>query len=197
MTALMSKSLLVTDRLLAKEPGSVEHLARQAEQLAALGTAYFNAGRYPEAIGFYRRAAPTLAKGALEMSDARARLVHAMNEGNLAAALMKAGAFDEAGKSFDTADRIFRQLLQSDPDNIYSRYSLAQVEIYRGEMYAKLAERTGDPAQRSAYRGKARASLESGVARLRKVDEQYPLSGSDRVPLDAGLALLATLPTAH
>jgi eukaryotic-like serine/threonine-protein kinase len=196
MTALMSKSLVVTDKLLTKEPGSVEHLARQAEQLAALGTAYFNAGRYPEAIGFYRRAAPTLAKGALEMSDARARLVYAMNEGNLAAALVKSGATDEAGKSIDTADRIFRQLLQNDPDNIYSRYSLAQLEIYRGEMYVTLAKRTGDPRQRSDYRRKARASLESGVERLKKVDEQYPLSGSDRTPLDAGQALLAGLDTA-
>jgi len=193
MTVLMSKSLTVTDRLLAKQPGSVEHLARQAEQLAALGTTYFNVGQYRQAVEFYRRAAPTLARGALEVSDARARLVYAMNEGNLAAALVKSGDLEEAGKSLDTADPIFRQLLQGDSDNLYTRYALGQSEVYRGEMHVTLAARTRDVDARAGYLRQARASLESGVARLKKVDEQYPLAGEERAPLTVGLALLARL----
>jgi non-specific serine/threonine protein kinase/serine/threonine-protein kinase len=190
---LMRKSLAVTDRLLAKEPGSVEHTTRLAEQLSAVGTAYFGAGHSEDAIAFYRRAEPVLAKAAKETADARARLVYAMNEAELACALAKSGETAAAAPPFADAERVLHELLQRDPDNLYSRHSLAQLEIYRGEMFARLADKAQDQRTRLDFRRKALASLTPGVARMQKVNEQYPLAGYERTPLDTGVALLSAL----
>jgi hypothetical protein len=70
------------------------------------------------------------------------------------------------------------------------RFNLAVLEIHRGEMYADLAQKAARGAQLDHWRN-ARASLDSGVARMQKVDAQYPLDSDERVMLDAGVKALA------
>jgi hypothetical protein len=92
---------------------------------------------------------------------------------------------------FDAANRAFQEMLLADPENLTTQFQLAQVEIRRGEMYASLAGKPGSPAVQSQYWKKALASLAPGVARMRKVNEKSPLSGTEKVVLDVGVTTLA------
>lgn len=191
MSGLMNKSLAVTERLLAKEPDSPEHLTRLAEQRLNIADAQVTVGDYRAAVEMYRLAAPRLAKAAEDKADARAQLALAMCDAGLGGSLAKTGDAAAAAPLLAGAERRLTELLRQDPENITKRYVLAQVEIFRGEMYMQLA---GQPATRSAqldYLRKARASLDPGVERMRNVNEQYPLSGGELAVMDGGIAALA------
>ncbi len=194
--SLMRKSLLVSEKLMAMEPESAEHITRLAEQRLNLGDAYFNGGKFPEAIATYRLAAPVLAKAAEEKTDARAQLAAGMNDLGLAASLVKVGEPRSAMPLFDSAERVFAEMLRADPENVMNGFMLAQAEIRRGEMYALLAEKPGNPDARRANWKKALAALEPGVARMQSVNERYPLSGTEKIPLDVGIEALARAQTA-
>jgi eukaryotic-like serine/threonine-protein kinase len=188
---LMRKSLLVSERLLALEPGSSEHETRLAEQRMNLGESFYNARKYREAIELFRLADPILAKAAEEKTDVRARLGLAMNDCGLASSLVKIGDSQSAAALFDAAEQALSEMLQGDPENLTTRYQLALVEIRRGEMNALLAEKPGNANARREYWKKAIASLEPGVARIKSVNEKYPLSGVEKLAMDVGIALLA------
>lgn len=187
----MDKSRAVTDKLLALEPDSVEHRTRLAEQHFNLGDAHLNAGHYQEALEMFRLASPVLAKAAEEKSNALAQLAYSMNQGEFAAALAKTGDVSAAIPMFDSAERAFKDLLRKDPEYLYTRFSLAQMEIYRGEMYTRLARQAANTGTQVEYWRKAEASLRPGVARMNAVNVQYPLLGAEKAIWDMGLAALA------
>jgi eukaryotic-like serine/threonine-protein kinase len=176
----MQKSLAVTEKLLAQDPGSIEHATRLAEQRYNLADSNFNAGHYERAIELNRQAMPVLRKAAEDEGDARAQLQVGLCETSLASALVRTGKLAEPAPLFNSAERTFRKLLERDPENISLRFMLAAVEIYRGEMFSRLGSWD-----------KARASLEPGVARMKAVNEQYPLAGGEKAVMDAGIAGLA------
>lgn len=189
--ALMQKSIAVSERLLVLAPGSPDHEMRLAEQRYNMGDALLNAGRFSAAIEPLRLADPVISRAAGDAGDHRANLAKGMIDAALARALSKAGPHDAAAQLFGLAESRLRTLLKADPDNLVTRFVLAQVEIHRGSMFADLAVATADVGKRGAYWRRAHENLATGVTRMREVNERYPLAGAERAVLDEGLAALA------
>ncbi|MFL6620568.1 MAG: protein kinase domain-containing protein [Povalibacter sp.] len=187
---LNRKSITVGETLLQKDPTAPEHAVRLAEIRTNYADALYGGGDYATALTMYRLAAPVLDETARREGDARARLAQATNHCGLASALAKTGDTSAAIAMFAGAERTFTELLAQDPENLMVRFNLAVLEIHRGEMYADLAQKAARGARLDHWRN-ARASLDSGVARMQKVDAQYPLNGDERVMLDAGVKALA------
>jgi hypothetical protein len=144
----------------------------------------------------YRLAAPELGNAAADKTDARAQLAKALNDTGLAEALVRSGDTKEAFALYDDAGRALHALLQRDEDNLYTRCALAQVEIYRGTMYAQLALQSSSRRAQLDYWRKAEALLDQGLSRITKVNEQYPLSGADKFAMDFGIEALANVKAA-
>ena len=196
MSGLMRKAISVSEELLAKDPASPEHLTRLAEIRFNYADALRTAGDPQASIAMYRLAAPQLAKAAEDKTDARAQLAKALNDTGLAEALVRTGDSKEAFALYDDAGRALDALLQRDADNLYTRYALGQFEIYRGAMYAQLARQSAGRDEQFDYWHKAEASLDQGVTRITKVNEQYPLSGAEKFAMDFGIETLASVKAA-
>jgi serine/threonine protein kinase len=196
MIGMMRKSLTVSETLLAKEPDSPEHLTRLAEQRLNMGDGFYNVGNYQAALAMYRLAAPVLAKAATQdKGDARAQLALAMSDAGLAGSLAKTGDTAAAIPLFASAERSLTELLRKDPENMSTRFMLAHVEIFRGEMFVQLAGQSPSREARLEYWRKATASLDPGVARIKKINEQMPLAGAEKVVMDVGIAAQAGIAT--
>ncbi|HET9446747.1 MAG TPA: protein kinase [Steroidobacteraceae bacterium] len=191
MSDLTRKSIAVSEALLAKDPASPEHLTRLAEIRFNYADALRTAGDPQTSIPLYRLAAPQLAKAAEDKTDARAQLAKALNDTGLAEALVRSGDTKEAFALYDDAGRALDALLQRDADNLFTHYAVAQLDIYRGAMYAQLARQSSSRGAQLDYWRKAEASLDQGVARMTKVNEQYPLSGAEKFAMDFGIETLA------
>jgi hypothetical protein len=109
---------------------------------------------------------------------------------------VRTGDTKEAFALYDDAGRALDALLQRDADNLYTRYALGQFEIYRGAMYAQLARQSAGRDEQFDYWHKAEASLDQGVTRITKVNEQYPLSGAEKFAMDFGIETLASVKAA-
>jgi tetratricopeptide (TPR) repeat protein len=191
--ALQRKSLVVIDRLIEMEPDSLEHKTILAQQLSGLGASFVDVRRYADALPLFRRAAPMLAKAAEDKADALAQLTFAVNEEALANCLAKTRDDEGAQRSFETADRIFIELLTLDADELYKNFYKGQLDIHRGEMFAELASQATSADGKRDLRHRAQVSLAAGVARLERLNQRYPLVGPDKLPWDAGVAALAAL----
>lgn len=189
---LLQRSMAVTERLLANDPESPEYLATLAIQRMNLGDTLYYAGRFAESIAMYRLAVPGLRKAADDKADGRAQMQLAVTQTGLAGALLKVNDPAAATAQLDSAEPVLRQLLARDPKNITTRFTLAFVEMSRGEVLARRARQPARPrAARIEDLRHARERLETGVNRMKKVNEVYVLAGGEKGVLDDGLAALA------
>jgi len=190
-SALLRKSLAINDKLLAKEPDSVEHIARRADTQLIIADSLFTVGDYSATVEMYRLAMPVLAKAAEEKTDSRAQLQLAMCEAGLAAALTKSRRTNDAAPLFESAERRLKELLATDPENLYSRSTLAQVNVFRGEMYLIASAQSSNRGARIDALHRANDSLHSALQIFKMLNDRQQLVGGEKELMEMAVANLA------
>ncbi len=186
---LLRKAMVVQERLIALDPGKELYRWNLAETQYNLGDTLYDNGEYADALELFRKAAVVLAT--YDPNDARAVMVNAMNDVDLAKALVKARSFAEAERVFARVDPALRKLLK-EGNTVQIEFSLAQVGIFRGHMYSEMAQNARLSAgERTHYWRRARDSLREGVGHMQNVNKTIELFGVEKKIWDDGIAGLA------
>ena len=168
--SLLEKGLAADEALLALKPDDAAYRWSLAGTRFNLGNLYYGNGEYARAADMHRKAAAVYATR--DPRDVQAQLVSAMNNVALAASLAKIGPEKEAEAVFAASEKSLREI-QSHGEDLQIDYSLANINIRRGEMYVERSRRE-----------EARVYAARGLAQLAKVLKALP--GDENVITAAG-----------
>ena len=190
--SLIRKSLAIEEKLLALEPDDVARQVSIGQSYYNLGVSQYETDEFVAAIESYRRASPGIAKAAADVDDAHGQLMQALLDTGLGEALVKTGNTKDAEPLFARAEANIQAIATKSGDTFRLQYSIAQIEIRRGEMYVLLATdpRASSAAAREYWR-KARDSLRHGVTLLEGVNKMILLTGTNKALWEGGITALA------
>ena len=157
---LLQKGMAADEALLALKPDNAAYQLSLAETRLNVADLYYGHGDYARAIELNRQAAAVFAKR--DLRDSRTQLNSAINDIALAKSLARSGGFAEAETLFVAAEKSLRDVSARGAD-LQADYSLADLDIRRGEMYLELARRN-----------EARPMLERGLSGVKKVQAAMP-----------------------
>jgi eukaryotic-like serine/threonine-protein kinase len=187
---LLRKAMVVQERLIALDPHRYLYQWNLAETQYNLGDMLFDNGEYAAALELFREASAVMIKH--DPNDSHSVLVNAMNDLDLAKALVQARNLVEAETVFARVDPALRKLMK-DGSTVQSEFSLGQVCLNRGYLYMEYAQ---DPrrsaSEQTSYWRRARDSLREGVGYVENVNKTIALFGVEKKVWDDGLAALAT-----
>jgi hypothetical protein len=185
---LRRKSLEINLGLLAEKPDDVAQEISTAETRYNYGQSLFFSGDFTAAAAQFRQAAPGLAKGVGDASDARAQWAQATNSVWWAASLTRLGMAREAASHVASGEESLLRLNRQSPDDVQNTYGLATARVVRGEVYQRMSE--VEPAgsqQRRRLLQQARDAATSGIEAFARINGTYPLAGTDRLPWEWGV----------
>jgi tetratricopeptide (TPR) repeat protein len=181
-TTLMRKAIGAHEKLVALAPTEVGLQWALARSRMNLGSDYFWAKLYREALEQFDLALPVLNARAADGADSQAQLVALMTASFQAWTHFHLGRVTDAQSELQS---IVKELeaLAATYDNLQARYVLAVTRIRLGALYAS----------RNDGR-KARPLLRAGVEAIQEVGKVFFLDGEDREELNLALALLTKNP---
>jgi len=183
------KAMDIQGRLVASDTANASYRWNLGETQYNYGDLLYDNGQYAKALDLFRKA--SMAFVGFDPNDARAIMVNAMNDVNLAKALVVDRQFSEARTVNARVDPVLRKL-NKEGSTIQIEWALGQMGIARGQMLIALAE---DPrmshVQRSALLRNSRDSLREGITYIESVNKAITLFGVYKKTWDDGLASLA------
>jgi tetratricopeptide (TPR) repeat protein len=174
---LLEKGMAADEALLALKPDDEAYRWSLAETQLNLADLYYGNGEYARALDLQRKAAAAFVNR--DPRDARAQLISAMGDVGLAKTLARTASYEEALTLFATAEKSLREVAALG-DDVQIDFSLADLNIHRGEMYLERSQRDA-----------ARASIERGLTHLRKAQAALPEDQNVLTLQETGASLLA------
>jgi len=184
---LLRKAMAVQEQLIALDPQRALFRSNLAETQYNLGDMLLDNGQDAEALELLRKAHVVFARH--DPNDARAVLINAMIDVNLARVLVRQGKTAEAEAALDRVEPVLRKLMK-EGRTVQNEYFVGVICLQRG--YIDMAHAgNSTAAARANYLRRARDSLREGVGYLGNVNGIIELSGVEKTIWDDGKAALA------
>jgi tetratricopeptide (TPR) repeat protein len=186
---LYVKAMDIQQRLATSDPADSSYRWNLGETQYNFGDLLYDNRQYDKALDLFRKASAAFA--GLDSNDARAVMVNAMNDVNLAKALVVKRSFAEAERVIARVDPVLRKLNQ-EGTTIQIEWALAQVGIARGQMLIAFADNPrASSGERSALLLESRKSLREAITFIESVNKAITLFGIYKKTWDEALASLA------
>jgi tetratricopeptide (TPR) repeat protein len=188
--ALLKKSMMASERLVALAPNNVAHRADLAITQHNLARHLSAHGDAATALPLFEVSARVFRAQAEDPNDAQAHYLSALVDSAFAGALFESGRVEEARVILLRCQAILERL-QKQSASLRVEYALGQNGVRLGQLYASLAANPKlSAATQIGFWRQAQSSLQQGVRSLQHVTENVALDPLDKVALDTGLAEL-------
>jgi len=184
---LLRKAMAVQEQLIALDPERALFRANLAETQYNLGDMLVDNGQDAAALELLRKASIVSAKH--DPNDARAVLVNAVIDVDIARAAVRQGNTAEAETVLDRVEPVLRKLMK-EGHTVQNEYFVGVVCLQRGYLDMNRAGKS-TAAERANYLRRARDFLREGVGYLENVNKLIELTGVEKVIWDDGKAALA------
>jgi tetratricopeptide (TPR) repeat protein len=185
------RSIWAAEKLVSLQKNNLRYRGSLAAARRSLAITHFEQGKFAAAAELLQLAAPVFAERATDSKDANAVFRSAYVDVQLANALLKTGALDEALPYFQRSAAILDRLARAG-GNLRVTYAQGDLGRGLGELQEGLAARAGVsvPARQAHWR-QARSAYQLGLESYNAVSAKVPFDAKDQLVIDACVAGLA------